>query len=1093
MATSYARRAATERVPLGRADEIHSGHSNRSADSIATTASGTHTPPRPAAALPPLPDVDTGALSLIGKAPPAHRRRASDAGAPGGWDGHVTAAAAAAAAEPPRHVKPRRGLANLRVAWPSARARRPKSADASGERTQWAASEAEAVAQASLGAWRSGCPVDRAALAAGLGRPVAAVSEMLEYMLEGYARFGSTAWWDAQSHRLVLKWAAVEFPHNPALGPLPDRPRTAGSDRPRSRSRLDACLAALTCGARAGPKPGPYALDAGSNDDVADFRDGMRSRAHGPDHAQATAVATPASRPATAVEPALPEAPAEPRASAMQRPSRASTASRERPRSAANAAQLPARRGTSLRDAGLQTDGDAAPAVSPAPSFGARSRRSAATPGLEARAHSTRRSPARLDRPAPGTVSAGAAAATLLLRAGGGAAAAAPADGPPGLVAARRRAATATTHGARLPSNRLSRDSGHVEIPDAEASDPDDAGRPAGGLGRAAPVRQSDAEIDDEFGDLAPEVRQKVRRFVSRFIQLYPNDFQKRVDAHRGGSDAMCIAAEYYTNFDAQNSTDVRAIERVYREVGGSMLYTRNLFFHAQLRNELRLEQVPVGDDSWFRINDYATEIFNYRIQTAQFVVLDECPPGATTTTDAAAAAAAADGTGFQTPRLVRDGPDARPESGSGDRHLEKFNLMLYMDPKAKEYVSFLSTMYVDELREWADAGEARPMPVALRVDRSKLRPFEAKVRDSIVGYIWADIPYSRRTTREAMLLRALELANARIAELRGYTQDGMYHLMNSRNKDGPAESDRPIEDAAALHEIPRGQIAQTAGRAFARAHFDANRAAFLLALMNDHPFRPVGREETKVWISHGQSSFGRDVDYSLNAGLYRYLHRLRLRPSSKQWLQASAAATLSMLRRTVNAVRSRSLVAHIDLARYEAHFARVVQEASAAPEAAAHNTATLSVAQDTAADPSAFDRVPSWVTNPMELEHPAAAPANGGAANGQPSAHADGTDSPPPEPALDRALGLASPLPGHQDTVPMPAATAGYSMPEPEHYRLHEPAAFPEAHTDNDSNVAFWAGAARPASGPEDMAAMKRRLAELEEKIERLQAAGKR
>ncbi|KAJ2847698.1 hypothetical protein IWW36_003721 [Coemansia brasiliensis] len=127
--------------------------------------------------------------------------------------------------------------------------------------------------------------------------------------------------------------------------------------------------------------------------------------------------------------------------------------------------------------------------------------------------------------------------------------------------------------------------------------------------------------------------------------------------------------------------------------------------------------------------------------------------------------------------------------------------------------------------------------------------------------------------------------------------------------------------------------------------------------MIHDHPFSPVKREDLKEWMLRGGSPFGEDVDFLLNAHLYRYLRKLQLRPSSKQWLQTSAIATLSLMRRTINATEQKRYVAHVNISAYELRFNKMVQNISSSSGSNSSNGDSTANRE-----PSAFDHVPAWV-----------------------------------------------------------------------------------------------------------------------------------
>ncbi|KAJ2464459.1 hypothetical protein GGI02_004985 [Coemansia sp. RSA 2322] len=117
----------------------------------------------------------------------------------------------------------------------------------------------------------------------------------------------------------------------------------------------------------------------------------------------------------------------------------------------------------------------------------------------------------------------------------------------------------------------------------------------------------SDAPLDAAFSDLPAETRTGIRRFVTRFMADFPTDFRQRVEAQRAGRSGLCLTVDNYADFRYGDDAFLKAIETVYRTVGGSMVYTCNLFFHVQLLHAIRLDRIAVADDTWLRANEFAT------------------------------------------------------------------------------------------------------------------------------------------------------------------------------------------------------------------------------------------------------------------------------------------------------------------------------------------------------------------------------------------------------------------------------------------------------------------------------------------------------
>ncbi|KAJ1877686.1 hypothetical protein LPJ71_011172, partial [Coemansia sp. S17] len=165
------------------------------------------------------------------------------------------------AAVPSAATRLRMGLGSLRLGWAGGKAKHASEQPAEPMSTPWSADEVKALANASVRYWKSGNLVDFVSLSADLGRPPAEVSDMLEYLLMGYARFGPTSCWAGESNRLVTDWASIQFPTNPQLNPAPASSfRVTGG-----MSRLDTCLSALKCRPRLDARTPSYVMaDHGS-------------------------------------------------------------------------------------------------------------------------------------------------------------------------------------------------------------------------------------------------------------------------------------------------------------------------------------------------------------------------------------------------------------------------------------------------------------------------------------------------------------------------------------------------------------------------------------------------------------------------------------------------------------------------------------------------------------------------------------------------------------------------------------------------------------------------------------------------------------
>ncbi|KAJ2818706.1 hypothetical protein FBU31_005780, partial [Coemansia sp. 'formosensis'] len=294
------------RPPAGRADELWaqpnaSVASSSISQSRATTRPNSHRLPQstrtsvvrviadnsPLPNLPPFPgpDIVVAAAAAAAAAtssfasttrvsPPAslHRRTASTGDEPKHSSEPVDLAGVPSAA-----TRLRTGLGSLKFGWAGGKAKHASEQPAEPMSMPWSADEVKALANASVRYWKSGNPVDFISLSADLGRPPAEVSDMLEYLLMGYARFGPTSCWAGESNRLVVDWASIQFPTNPQLNPAP-----ATSSRTTSGiSCLDTCLSALKCRSRLDARTASYVMaDHGSatsgQNIITDFREGLR-------------------------------------------------------------------------------------------------------------------------------------------------------------------------------------------------------------------------------------------------------------------------------------------------------------------------------------------------------------------------------------------------------------------------------------------------------------------------------------------------------------------------------------------------------------------------------------------------------------------------------------------------------------------------------------------------------------------------------------------------------------------------------------------------------------------------------------------------
>ncbi|KAJ2784881.1 hypothetical protein GGI15_002106 [Coemansia interrupta] len=816
---------------------------------------------------------------------------------------------------------------------------------------RWTVQEVNTLAESSLRYWKSGVAADQAAMASDLGRSTREVSEMLEYILQGYARFGGTPSWADQSPEFIMGWAALEFPRNPLLNPQ----TTDLARLPSSVSRLEACISALRCTSRVPMEHPAFSIDGkktatSSQNIVADFREGMRLQGVEPSPPQRTDSLSPSSAPSLT-------------ASSARAPSRKSTRSnaaairdsintQTRPKSSSSSSCGGSAQPTAdvskpanpvsesllqpLPKAAMDTDKDAqsntpkSGSQSSIPVFtagsqpvftgGLRSRQTLTTLNRPARGRRARRSSfrhetgsfgfkytadeANMGEESPVTYDANSKKDAEV--------AADQQPAPPSPEPSRPRAST-VAHTSLAPANgtenRRSQDSGHIDELSPDQSQ--------NAIDVIQPVRESNGDIDAQFPDISSEARQKVRRFVDRFVTEYAADFQQRVDAYMAGRDGLCITVDHFADFEYNNDAYLKAIETIYRYIGGSVLYTCNIFFHVQLLHAIRLDHIPVTDDSWLRVNEFATRVFNKRIKDARYLVMHEYA-------ESAESAANAPGGGWLP--AARNGRLDSFTGSEGNEHSSPFERAFYMDKLACRYVKFILDVKREDVARRVRENGPRPMPVALQADEATMLPLDIEIRNMIIAFIWEDIPQATLESKEVTLLRALEMLNVEFAERCGFNSRGLQSLLEPHtNVDGDAAADPDITSVTELSDMPATHQAQVIGKAFAHAYFHDIKYRFLEAMLHDHPFRPVSRDELKEWSIRGSGPFGEDVDYMLNTRLYKFLRRVHMRPTSKQWLNASAAATLSMIRRTLAAAVHKDYLAHIDVTTYETRFKEIV------------------------------------------------------------------------------------------------------------------------------------------------------------------------
>ncbi|KAJ2806896.1 hypothetical protein H4S07_003699, partial [Coemansia furcata] len=311
-------------------------------------------------------------------------------------------------------------------------------------------------------------------------------------------------------------------------------------------------------------------------------------------------------------------------------------------------------------------------------------------------------------------------------------------------------------------------------------------------------------------------------------------------------------------------------------------------------------------------------------------------------------------------------------DSSDGNEHNSPFKNAYYMDKQAWKHVRFLLENYPEEFTQRARAHGPRPMPVALKVDEETMLAFDVEVRNALIGFIWEDMPHSRVESKEITLLRALELLNSELADRCGFHKNNLHLLLDEeKNDDMSVDDEMVITELSDLSKVPVARMAQILGTSFAQQFFAEGQLPFLEAMLHDHPFRPITRDELKDWMTRGSSPFGNDVDYQLNSKLYRYLKSLRVRPNSKQWLSTSAAATISMLRRTLNATREKKYLSHIDVEAIAARFREIEQDARGVSVSTVESSVGAPPLSKGARKLSmtAFGKVPSWVLKLSETQ----------------------------------------------------------------------------------------------------------------------------
>ncbi|KAJ2458890.1 hypothetical protein GGF42_001794, partial [Coemansia sp. RSA 2424] len=828
------------------------------------------------------------------------------------------------------------------------------------------------------------------------------------------------------SSRLIADWAAAQFPSNSQLNSAP----VASSRMASGLSRLDTCISALKCRPRLAARTASNVMaDHGSatsgQNIITDFREGLRL--HNPE-ASPPLPSTPGLPPADRASTESKSLRSEPsRESGLAPPSTFGLPPLSPPLPpllgpevrVSDEREPHVRRRTKSTSSESPTRPPAAePKASPVapvdmvtgttqPMFtgGLRSRSGLNTLSRPSRARALQQSSFR--HPSPANADATVADGQNQLIAGTSAASApltissilAPTQNALMLsefgieATARPRANTmaARPHLSNGNARSLARDSGHVELPNSvipASTVLDDIELHSNQSSYPAiAINQTDSDIDALFYDLLQETRQKIRRFVDRFITDFPADLKQRVEMQRMGKNGLCMTVDHFPDFTYNNTAYLKAIETIYRYVGGSVINTCNMFFHVQLLHAVKLDRIPITEDNWLRANEFATKVFNKRIEDARYIVFQAYVD------EKHAANGIVESTAGAWPSSMHGIIVGSAADSDGNEHNSPFQNAYYMDKQARRHVRFLLENHSEEILQRAREHGPRPMPVALQVDEESMLPLDVDIRNALIAFIWEDMPHSRLVSKEITLLRALELLNGEMADRCGFYSDNLHLLLDEEaNHDVSADDSMVITDASELGQVPVARMAQVLGTSFAQQFFAEGQLAFLEAMLHDHPFRPITRDELKEWISQGCSPFGNDADYRLNSKLYKYLKGLRVRPSSKQWLSTSAAATLSMLRRTLNATRQKKYLAHIDIEAIAARFREIEQNARAVSTSTAESSIGAPPLHTSASRLSmtAFGKAPMWVaqlsdTRPDNaLAAPAGPAVNGITANGR-------------------------------------------------------------------------------------------------------------
>ncbi|KAI8319570.1 hypothetical protein GQ54DRAFT_32668 [Martensiomyces pterosporus] len=902
-------------------------------------------------------------------------------------------------AEKPQSSKSGLGLPSLKSAWPRNRQySRPKSVVGAPktEERKWTTDEIEALAEASLRYWKSGQTVDLAALSRDQCRSVRDISDMLGSMLQIDSKLGNAMYWVGEERSFIMAWAGAELPNLTTQSPAAGNSKS--SKTRGSASRLESCFSVLACRPHRVQSSASSILIAGASgasaamtarlgspisgqNVVADFRETKDSHLNSKAASSRRASTEPGAllvdqihsianelRPSSTLKP-RPEN-ANMVASGAKH---ASGASHAHARSKSTASAQPGAaaaaegdfaafvgRSTALRPADEITPN----AIAPAFTVGMSSQHRLNTLTRTSRERRSKRNSTRRATIQTSATSRAAPSVALpsskprCLPADELAADAVAADARDSGKEDRTAAGTSTPEGRT--GHRMSHDSGNIEgaTPVTVVSMLGEMGLSPEQSRYAIDVKAVDAEFEATSSNVPAEIRSYTKRFVDSFIRCYPGDFQRRIEKCKAGKDGLCHSIDNYAAFNYKSDVDYSVNKDLFKRGDDPTPITADVFFHFRFLRAISSTYPRFSDPEKACADDYAMAVFNQKIKEGHYIVFQEYT--------------GLDGSGES---ALGGAADMFRELSGGERRKEQveythFEKEKYMGKMALRNVKFYVDIHCDEFEERVRDHGIRPVPVALEVEEDKVLESDLQLRNLFVNYIWTDIPDSTLRSKEIAFLRSMELLNHEIVQkCRIKMPDFRLLVDESKNVDGSSDSDDEITDVSILKGLSPVRQSNALGRSFARTYFSASRVEFFEAMLEDHPFRPVSRSNLKVWMENDGSPAGVNIDYDLNVKLNRYVRqRLHIRLNDTQWLQTSAAATLSMIRRVKNALKEGRYLEHIDIEQYEALFKNIVKKARAGSD---NSTSTGSGAAGNADQTtdvaklrlSAFGTAPAWVS----------------------------------------------------------------------------------------------------------------------------------